>query len=312
MPPSKPPRELQGCLPRIGGVFTIIFGSFFLVFAIGFILLGGGGGQALINQVVAGVFGIVALVIIAHGLRRLFSPQDGRNAFPSVSPATRIEDDPNFPKRAPLKQGTHGLRLLAGAPPFRTAIGCGCVALFWNGIVATIFGSIFSQGIGSDIGNLIGLLIFGGVGLVLIGATVYQVLRAFLVGNTYVEVERELVRPGEEFRVTVIQPGDFPITSALVQLVCEEVARYRRGTDTITVREEVYCHEIGSRNGLTASSSAPIAQLRVMVPLEAMHSFYASNNTIRWFIRVKLDIPGRPDVNESYDFRVLPEIVRGS
>jgi hypothetical protein len=313
MPPSHPPPQIQGAFSRI--VPSIVL----LIIGIIFTLTGGAGAYAsargnvaVVGLVGGGLFCLIGLLSSAFALRLLFRGPDASRLFESgrQQPA-RIEDNSHFPKASP-RQGTHGVRLTAHAPPFKTALGCGCFSLIWNAFVWGIFGSLFLEGRMNGIGEFIGLTIFGGIGLLGIGYTIYQLLRAVLVGDTYVELEREPLRPGEEFKLYVHQPGDFPITSAIVQIVCEEVAKYRRGTDTITVKEEVSCTEIASMANLQASRHAPIIQVRARVPVDAMHSFMAGNNTIQWFIRVKLDIPGRPDVDDKYDFRVMPEAPRSA
>jgi len=46
------------------------------------------------------------------------------------------------------------------------------------------------------------------------------------------------------------------------------------------------------------------------IPGNAMHSFSCMHNWIYWLVRVKGDIPGRPDFREEFELRVVPFLER--
>jgi len=48
-------------------------------------------------------------------------------------------------------------------------------------------------------------------------------------------------------------------------------------------------------------------RISLEIPSRAMHSFVTRHNRIQWFVTVKLDVPGGPDINNVYEVIVLPE-----
>ena len=47
------------------------------------------------------------------------------------------------------------------------------------------------------------------------------------------------------------------------------------------------------------------------VPPDTMHSFAARHNKVVWQLKVQGEIPRWPDVDESFDFEVLPAALSG-
>jgi len=305
MPPKAPPGQLSGCGTRAIGLVLLLFGSVFATVGTFAVREFFSKGDYIPAALFAVTFVGIGSVAVLGGLYQLLGLRKPASPFNTSSPGT-LEAHPNFPKVGKLSVGANGTRLAAGSSPGGNAFGCGCFTLIWNGIVWAIFGpDVLEKGI-FGAGDVLALLIFGGLGLVALGFFVYLLLRLVLVGNTYVEVDRELVEPGGLLRVALVQPGGFAISSASMTLMCEEVARYRQGTDTVTVKHVAHSTEIVAGQGLTADRHMPILRGSVQIPADAMHSFVASNNEVRWFIRVQLRIPGRPDVDDSYGLRVRP------
>jgi hypothetical protein len=106
------------------------------------------------------------------------------------------------------------------------------------------------------------------------------------------------------FRLT--QGGAFEINSAKVILECRERVTFRRGTDTVTVHETVFEQEIAEVRDTAARDGMPLIDAEFKIPTDAPHSWMASNNSIEWRLRLVMDIPGKPDLDERYQFRVLP------
>ncbi len=229
-------------------------------------------------------------------------PRSSSVRGPETPHPRAIEENPCFPKLK-VKRGGAGVRLSASATPFTMFIGFSIAALIWNGITWGIM-------ILGDVGTFgrVFLSIFALVGLLIAYGAIHSLLRCLMVGMTLVDVSREPLRPGERFRVSVYQEGSFPITSVEVALECQESATYRVGTDSTTVRETVHTAALGRLEGIRAQgSSTPILTCDARVPDDAMHSFKSSNNEIEWRIVVKMDIPRRPDVKDTFPFRVAPE-----
>lgn len=147
-----------------------------------------------------------------------------------------------------------------------------------------------------------------GVGGFFTWAWAKPVLQRLRLGDTVVEVSREGLFPGASFDVKVVQPGAASIHAVRVGLCCEEVAEYTEGTTTRTERHEATRIELASDFDVRISPARPLV-LRGSgaLPPDAMTTFEASNNQIRWFFRVQIDAPGMPPREEQFPVRVGPE-----
>jgi hypothetical protein len=227
----------------------------------------------------------------------------------SVIPG-RWQDSPNWPSLKSTTSRFSGRAILApDATPRAKLAGLGAAAVFWNAISWGIGTAMFLEwhkGKGS-VFPLLFISLFCLIGVGLAAALVHQFVRVLTVGETIVEIDSDTVRAGDSVRVSVVQKGSFPIDRAALKLICQEVCRYRRGTDTYTHTETVHDEVLFEQRSLRAGSLNPVIDTGFSVPVDAMHSFKASDNEVRWLLEVSLDIPGRPDVKDSYPFRVSPE-----
>ncbi|MBI5154404.1 hypothetical protein HZA57_04120 [Candidatus Poribacteria bacterium] len=182
------------------------------------------------------------------------------------------------------------------------------VALIWNGISMPVaYNALpeFRGGWGWFPAIFLGLFLL--IGLILLAVVPYQFLRWITVGDPYIELDAEPEPPGSALSVRVHQPGDFVITSLTVTLLCREIVTYRVGTSTETFTQEVFNQPLIAVNGTRAHAREPLATAEAFIPADAMHSFRSANNRVAWGFHVKLDIPGRPDVDDFFPFRVSPE-----
>lgn len=181
-------------------------------------------------------------------------------------------------------------------------VGSAFVALFWNGFV---WGVMILGGERNFI-----LYIFAVIGLALAAMAVYAGVRWFMVGETRLETNRYPAAPGDTLDVRLVQPGRFAIDELVMQLVCEEKAEYRVGTDTKTKSEVVRTVEICQLTRLAARDTLTLAHQAVRIPADAMASFKSPNNEINWMVRVKMVLPRRPDVTQDFVIPVVPEELR--
>jgi hypothetical protein len=86
-----------------------------------------------------------------------------------------------------------------------------------------------------------------------------------------------------------------------------EEATYRRGTTTSTDKSVFETIELAK---ITEPRDMRRGKVKVMIPMDTMHTFKAGNNKVLWHFQVKGDIPRWPDVDESFQFEVLPFSVR--
>lgn len=155
--------------------------------------------------------------------------------------------------------------------------------------------------------------VFGGL-MGVIGLVVLGIAGAMYLARRKVEVPELVVSAqplylGESFTVQVRQrfKGACQLQKGTLALVCREEARYRRGTNTYTVRKEVYQDQ---REIFSAQQVHPGAELReevrFQVPEDAMHSFQAQWNEIQWYLELHLALAGWPDYRGEFPLQVAP------
>jgi hypothetical protein len=131
-----------------------------------------------------------------------------------------------------------------------------------------------------------------------------------LVESPEVECSAASLRPGDDFDATITTPfrRKAKVKRVLAEIVFQEVARYTRGTDTY---HATYNHVSLTREypgGPVAAGQRLIYQFRGHIPPDAMHTFRASNNTLRWGMRLTLEFEGvKTRFVEFYGIEVRPE-----
>ncbi|GAG23260.1 unnamed protein product, partial [marine sediment metagenome] len=93
------------------------------------------------------------------------------------------------------------------------------------------------------------------------------------------------------------------IGTLTIELKGREEATYRRGTTTHTDAKEFFKLPIAE---ITDVRDMGVGKTSFTVPTDTIHSFEAENNKIVWSLVVHGDIAYWPDVNDEFDFKVLP------
>lgn len=168
------------------------------------------------------------------------------------------------------------------------------IAAIWNGVVYLLF---------VKDAPFLFKLIFGVIGLVLIGAA-WHALLALFNPRLEVEVDTRNVRLGESFRLQWRILGKSKIIKQFsITLIGQEEATYRRGTDTYTDRNIFYSQTVADqREGALQDAGTQT----ITVPAQTMHSWKSSNNKIVWYIKVNGVIEKWPDIKEEYEINLLP------
>jgi hypothetical protein len=151
---------------------------------------------------------------------------------------------------------------------------------------------------------------FGGLVLVL---GVWALIRAAIVakrlGDATLTVSHYPLRLGETFEVAYEQEvrATHEIGFVALTLRCEELARYRVGTDTHTVKHMALEEERTLLEAGTATPEAPLASAATFqIPAHAMHSFDQSHNKFTWTLKLRADIAKLPDYVAECKLEVLP------
>jgi hypothetical protein len=159
------------------------------------------------------------------------------------------------------------------------------------------------------LGTLVFTVPFFLVGLGLLVWSVWPIIVGVKVTRPEVSVSSDAVRPGDtlsfSFRQTFKSAAE--VKQASLQLVLRETAIYRRGTDTYTVHHDYVIQRFDLMPRHFGAGETLSDQRLWQIPAEAMHTFAATHNRLRWLIVVQVGISGWPDFKEEYEVQVLPE-----
>jgi hypothetical protein len=306
-------RKAGGALPlAIIGLPFFLLGGFFFLAGIGWFvgLVEGDLVAAIMGILIGGIFALIGGAML-WGVVRSFGPESARPQGSVLGSGTGREGWAAFPRARTHGRGSRGGTLLrAEVTRGMAVIGLLIAAIIWNGISWVAFWAVTFEDKSAPCFVKGMIWAFCGIGILLFLGFFGQLFSMIRWKSTRVEVQKELLRPGESTRVTVAQAGDFAIQYLRLTVVAQESATYRVGTNSRTQTEELWSEVILDRTELRARGDRPIAEAELHIPPEAMHSFHGSNNRIQWLLRLEMDAPGRPAIKEEYRFRVAPEVAR--
>jgi hypothetical protein len=197
------------------------------------------------------------------------------------------------------------LELKPAAGPWAKVAGMTALALFWNGFVSIfVYQAVATWRSGSPAGFLILFLTpFVLVGLLLIFGALSQFLILFNPRLRLTLSPGALAPGGNGFLQWSCAGGAGRIRRLTIVLEGREEVEYRRGKDnhserevfaTLLLLDSVQAFEI--REGSTSFG----------IPPDALPSFTAPHNKIRWALKAHCDIPGWPDSDDEYEILVKP------
>lgn len=272
-----------------------LWGWYFLAFPLCLIVIG-----------LTGLFWAVQPVSLSeerkavYAQRRFFFPttsskmeSSGSNThhFPTVPDSGSINDSPGT---------TLTFRLpIVRQKPLRLFV-LTCFTAAWNVLSwSLLLWSLYqTQGLWSNffLSMTFGIL-FCGFGLFLFIWMLHHFLIAFGIGPTILEISDHPVYPGRRYRLLLMQVGAFRYRRCELRIVCEEVARFRQGTDTMTSRKEVYSQTLFLREDFETSRDEILRkELFLRLPIGAMHSCVTEHNEIVWKIVLHAQLIGWSDL----------------
>ena len=287
--------------------------------------------QALKSDLSAWVFGILSIAAIISGglgltIRVMRESASNERISALTRRAEKIEigaiesigkptDDslrlPNVPVGSSLCDSP-GERLtyrLAAELPDQTLAGLAILAILWNAAWFVLLAVVVS-GFASSQPRwiLAGLLIpFGGLGGWSFRLFLAQLRQRAGVGPTIVEISDHPLVAGQQYELFVSQMGRLRLKRLTVQLVCDEETFYRQGTDLRIERHEAYSQALWKETNLVVDPQTPLEQqLLFSLPDNAMHSFVAAHNAIRWRIVVQGESRPWPSFCRSFPVIVHP------
>jgi hypothetical protein len=276
-----------------------------LVLPASFIVIGGGGLVYAALQWGKSTERLAAQSQLAPRLEQLEDSPAGSKDFPNVPRDANLTNSPGtrLKYRLPIIT-TYGWRLAAVT----------ALAVIWNAIVVALFVMAVRRSIAgeSNIWFYLFLLPFLAGGFWLIYFLIRQVVIASGVGPTQLEVSDHPLFPGRYYDLLLWQTGLLTMKSLAVDLVCEEQATFRQGTDTRTHTCRVYQKRIFERLAFDIPQGLAFQQqCRVEIPPEAMHSFRADHNEVQWKFVVRGEAGGWPPFERSFPIVVYPNPASG-
>ncbi|MCC6546274.1 hypothetical protein IT570_03810 [Candidatus Sumerlaeota bacterium] len=255
-----------------------------------------------------GVFILIGGWMIVHGGRILFGKYNPlAPKLKVIAPGSRPESWPYLPKLKRARRGPRGAVLL----PLTTSVAAGLIVmivicLFWNGIVGIATYAILFKEQHTPFAAKIFLGVFGFVGLLIIWMVIHRIAQLIMTGSSEVEMSSEPLFPGAQAKVYLYTQRDVAITEVTASIKCAEHVTYRSGknsrTDHVTWLEK----SIYEAKDLNSRAMRHFAEVPITIPEDALTSFRGSANSITWEITLKIKVPGKPDIDDSFSFRVAP------
>ncbi len=260
------------------------------------VLVREGGTGMLLGAIFGGIFGLVGYGGIIGAL--FFMGKKKRGTY--YSRRTGFHDPIDEYNSQWEIAGEQNIELKPKTSRFAQLAGSIFVCLFWNAITWTIAIVIIASG---KLGPLLFISIFIIIGLGFVIAVFKQLL---LLSNAKVKIiaSSNVVRLGDPLAFYWAIPAKAERISKLsISFVGVEEATYRRGTDTITDKNQFYNELLFET---TDYSEMLDGQAIFDIPETFMHSFSSSNNKIIWQLKVHGKIKAWPDIQDDYVIEVLP------
>lgn len=182
-------------------------------------------------------------------------------------------------------------------------IGSIFIAAFWNGITS-VFVVIAWKG--WQKGNpewflLIFIIPFVLIGVGLILHVPYRLLAIFSPVYDMSWGDDDLM-PGDRVRVSWKRVGGGGQPRRLtIWLIGQEEATYRRGSNTSTAKSVFHEAKLFETE---TPQMMPSGTCDLVIPADAVPSFSAAHNKLRWFLKLNADVPLRPDVSDEHELDV--------
>jgi len=277
------------------------FGFWVMVLVLSsFMLLGGGGVLLTLFQVGASPERRSALAKRAAAFDLTGAPSTQRPRFPNIPSDANLTNSPGVRERYRLP--------IVQSPAWRLVFAT-LFCLIWN-VSAVILVAFAANSFLHDRPEWF-LTIFTIPFLVIGGWAILDFVRQWLVhagiGPTNVEISDHPLQPGRSYSLYLSQAGHLTMKTLAVNLVCEEAATYRQGTDVRTEQKHVFDRQVYRQTDFRISPGEPFErEVRLEIPPEAMHSFQSEHNAINWKLVVHGEADAWPPFERSFPIIVYP------
>ncbi|MGC4006046.1 MAG: hypothetical protein QM811_24170 [Pirellulales bacterium] len=227
--------------------------------------------------------------------------RDGAIEFPTVPADDNIVNSPGtrLAYRLPIE--------ISGWSRF---FGLLTIALVWNALFVVFLCFQFPADAWTSWVVLPASLPFAALGGYLIWLTIRAARETLGVAPTQIELSDHPLRPDRPCRLALRQTGNFRLRGFTIELLCEETAVYRQGTDTriekrIVVRLPLFADE------RRAFGRKPVrGRVRNSPAARRDAQFSSAHNAVEWRLSVVGKPDGRPAFKRSYPLVVCPSTRR--
>lgn len=199
-----------------------------------------------------------------------------------------------------------------GAGGWRVA-GMATLCLVWNALVALFAYQIGIGYLSASVRSLVAVLITAPLAVIgwrMTSSTWRETRGVGGSGSTRVEIDRCPLVSGEPALATVLQFGPARLRELSVDLVCDEIATFRQGTDARTATVEVMRRSLLTERRIEAPAGESLRrEFEVRTPTGGPHSFVSPNNEVRWSIEVTVKPVGRAEVRRRFPLCVHPPAI---
>lgn len=190
--------------------------------------------------------------------------------------------------------------------------GSASLALIWNSVCFVLLAVVVSgwwYGRNRPILALL-LIFFFVIAIWALRVFLRQVRQIAGVGPTILEISEHPLQPGGHYELFVSQMGRMRLKTVRIDLICEEESFFRQGTDVRADRHIAFTQELLREKGVRVDPMEPWQQeLSFDVPANAMHSFVATHNAIRWRLVVSGESRPWPSFCRSFPVIVHPPLM---
>lgn len=254
-----------------------------------------------VSLTVFGLFGLIWQAKKRSVSREKFvKPQSHKERYPTVPTSGEINESPgtDLTYRLPT----------VFSPVIETAFGV-ILAILWNGVSWWTFFYVLS--VRADRLDLLLAILFGvifcGTGLASLIWFCWRFQSILHTGTTILEISDHPIVPDRKYRVALRQSGSLFARLYRIDIVCDEIARYRQGTDTLTNQKEVFRLPLFAKSDFLIPRGETFREEFFMkLPLGAMHSLSTESNLIRWKIVVEIKTKKAGTIKRESPIVVLP------
>jgi hypothetical protein len=208
------------------------------------------------------------------------------------------------------EQTAEGVRLSKGGTSRLTAIvlliACVLGIAFSLGM-SLLFYTIFS---GSMWWLLPAVFVIIGVLLLLLAVRQLMVVNAFGPVELFMDNIPLTLGQTVNIRYRRSMHGNYNVTAVSGSLVCQEWVRYRIGTKVRTASKELCSLDLASPERVVSPLGDIDVAWTISIPRNMPPSFEATDNAIKWLLRVSVQVERFPDPHIELLLPIQPEVIR--